>query len=62
MEVSGTDDGLGPDVNEVLVVEGALGEEQAGPGAHSAEAAPAGIVRADRPEFGRALPGRMDQS
>ncbi len=59
---AGTDDGLVADVNQVLVVDGALGEEQAGPGAHLPEAAPARIVGADRPQLGGPVPGRMHQS
>ena len=62
MEAYGPDDRLGPDVDEVLVVEGALGEEQAGAGAHAAEALPPGVAGADRPEVGRALPGGVHQS
>ena len=60
-ETPGPDDRLGPDVNEVLVVDGALGKQDAGPGAHPTEALPAGIARADRPELGRAVPGRVHQ-
>ena len=55
------DDRLGPDVDQVLVVDGALGEEQAGPGAHAAEASAPWVVGADRPEVGRTLPGRVHQ-
>ena len=43
---AGPDDRLGPDVDQVLVVDGALGEEQAGAGAHAARSAARGGRRA----------------
>ena len=58
---AGADDGLGADVDQVLVVDGALGEEQAGTLAHAAETPTPGIVRPDRPQLGGTLPGRVDE-
>ena len=51
METSGPDDGLGADVDEMLVVEGTLGEEEAGAMAHPPETPAPGIVRPDRPQL-----------
>ena len=61
MEAHGPDDRLGADVDQVLVVEGALGEQQAGPGAHPSEAAPPRVIGADRPQLGGTLPRRVHQ-
>ena len=59
---AGTDDRLRADVDQMLVVEGPLGEEQAGARAHPAEAPAPRVVGADRPEVGGALPGRVHQA
>ena len=57
----GADDGLGADVDEVLVVDGALGEQQAGAPAHPPEAPPAGSSGPIAPSSAAPLPGRVHQ-
>src|SRR6516165_6748250 len=51
------DDRLLPDVDQVLVEDGALGEEDAGAPAHATEAAASLVVRPDRTEVAGRLPG-----
>ncbi len=58
----GAHDGLGSDVDEMLVVEGTLGEEEARAMPHPPESPPTGIARPDRPELECALPRCVDQT
>ena len=55
------DDGLGPDVDQVLVVDGALGEQQAGPGPIRPKRRPRGSSGPIAPEIGGTLPGRVHE-
>ena len=61
IDAPGPDDRLGADVDEVLVVDGALGEQQARPRPHPPEAPAPGVAGPDRPEVGGAVPCRVHQ-
>ena len=58
---AGPDDRPRPDVDQVLVVDGALGEDQARPSPMSPEAPAPGVVRSDGPELARRVPPGVDQ-